>query len=108
RDGDHHVDFTFGDIHFTLTAMAHAPVPTEGAIVTFEVNSIDELTEKIEMNGGKIVSLSGQERCGRTLSLADPDGNILQLLEKPAPDPLTTISADAFRAVMRTLASSVV
>ncbi|MNJ01870.1 Glyoxalase-like domain protein [compost metagenome] len=54
----------------------------KGAIVVFEVDSLDTAASAIASAGGRVLSQRDMGDHGRTLTFADPSGNICQLFQR--------------------------
>lgn len=86
-DRDGFVNFEFGDRRLTITlhdgvrGRAREPVRI---MINFEVDDIDRTYEALIRHGAPDIRPPSQESWGgRVATSADPDGNIIQLMEFP-------------------------
>lgn len=82
RDGDRWAQFTTDGGKFALASVEEAAAGTQGGVVVFEVDSLDEGRARIEAAGGVVGTSRDMGSHGRTLSFTDPDGNACQFFER--------------------------
>lgn len=85
-DGDRWAQYDAGGANFAIGAPAEAPPGAAGAVVVFETDTLDELRAKAAAAGTEIRGERDMGGHGRVLTLADPEGNLIQLFER-APRP---------------------
>lgn len=80
-DGDQWVQFSIGGANFAIASPSEAgPVSSGGAIV-LEVDDLTALRDRLEADGTKIVAERDMGDHGRTVTITDPAGNLLQLFQ---------------------------
>jgi len=82
RDGDRWAQLDAGGVNFALSAPDEAPGGVQGAVVVFEVDSLENAGKRIEKFGGRAGDERDMGSHGRTLTFTDPEGNICQLFER--------------------------
>ena len=86
RDGDRWAQFDAGGANFALSSPDEAPDGAQGAVVVFEVDSIEDASKRIEEAGGSTGDKRDMGSHGRTLTFTDPEGNLCQLFERANAD----------------------
>lgn len=82
RDGDSWAEFDAGSIRFALHGAGEGNTPPQGGTAVFEVDDLDASVLALESRGASFQQRDGEvPGYARFASLADPDGNILQLIE---------------------------
>ncbi|MEX2274231.1 MAG: VOC family protein [Actinomycetota bacterium] len=80
RDGDAWAEFEAGDVRFALHGGRGAGIPTGGTAV-FRVEDLDVARFTVEERGVRVEGTGEVEGLARFVTLRDPDGNVLQLIE---------------------------
>ncbi|MGE4335667.1 MAG: VOC family protein [Pigmentiphaga sp.] len=81
-DGTRWAEFQAGPSRFALASPAEAPPETRGAMLVFACDTIDALRMNITGHGGVILGERDMGSHGRTLTAADPAGNVFQLYSR--------------------------
>lgn len=81
-DGEHYAQLKPEGAALALAGPREQPPEPAGPIVTLEVDSLDTLRPKLAAAGTRIVAERDMGAHGRTLTVADPDGNLVHLYEK--------------------------
>ncbi|MFV3074905.1 VOC family protein [Niveispirillum fermenti] len=84
RDGDAWTQFGLGGGNFALASPAEAGAGDKGATVTFEADDPDAVAAAVEQAGGRILDRRNMGGHGRTVTCADPEGNVFQLFARAA------------------------
>ncbi len=84
QDGEKWTQFKAGGVNFAMASKEEAADSAVGATIVFEVPDIDAARGAIENAGGEILDLRDMGDHGRTLSIRDPDGNLVQLYQRAA------------------------
>lgn len=80
---DIHFGTDIGTVHFAI----HPPSnfgdrgPSRGTAVAFQVDSIAEHLDALQELGAQVVTEPHDEGFGMVVTLADPDGNLFELVE---------------------------
>jgi predicted enzyme related to lactoylglutathione lyase len=82
QDGDRWAQFNAGGSYFSVASPGEAPADARGAVAVLEVADIDALRGTISEAGGKIFDERDMGDHGRTLTFADPAGNVCQLFQR--------------------------
>jgi predicted enzyme related to lactoylglutathione lyase len=82
QDGERWAQFDAGGSNFSLSSVEEAAPGAAGAVVVFEVTGMDAMAERIAAAGGGILGRRDMGTHGRTLTVRDPAGNVLQLFER--------------------------
>lgn len=84
REGDRWAEFDAGSLRFALHGRgADRPVPAGGTAV-FAVDDLDEARWALERKGVRFEDHVGETEDGaRFAGFRDPDGNIVQIIERP-------------------------
>ena len=88
RSGEDWAEFDAGGCTVALhgSRPGHPP-PQAGATVVFEVDDLDTAVRALRVRGVVFdVDVSDAPGAGRFASFRDPDGNVLQILERATPD----------------------
>ncbi|TBW35491.1 glyoxalase/bleomycin resistance/dioxygenase family protein [Siculibacillus lacustris] len=86
-DGDRWVQLSAGGVNVALAGRSEAPPAATGAVLVFQVDNLDGDRRRLTDAGIAILGERDMGDHGRTLTIADPDGNILQLYAPPSPRP---------------------
>lgn len=81
-DGTRWAEFQAGPARFALASPAEAPPGARGAMLVFACEALDELRTRIASQGGVVVQERDMGSHGRTLTAADPAGNLFQLYSR--------------------------
>ncbi|MGJ9457847.1 VOC family protein [Oceanobacillus sp. CF4.6] len=82
-DRDQWTQFKVDGVTFALGGPEEVPNELRtGAVVTFEVESLDEIKKKLEQNGIKVDEIRDMGDHGKTCYFYDPSNNIVQLYQK--------------------------
>ncbi len=76
------VQFRTGTASFAIGSPAEASPGASGATVVFDVANIDAAIGQSEKAGGKLVQKRDMGAHGKTASVRDPEGNLIQFLQK--------------------------
>jgi predicted enzyme related to lactoylglutathione lyase len=82
QDGTRWAQFDAGGVNFSLSAPEEAAEGATGAVVIFEVDDIDAARTRLEAGGARVLVDRDMGAHGRSLSFRDPDGNLVQLLQR--------------------------
>lgn len=82
RDGSNWTQFDAGGVNFSLSSPAEAASGATGAVVIFEVEDIDAMRQRLESAGASVLDSRDMGAHGRSLTFRDPDGNLVQLLQR--------------------------
>ena len=82
RDGDRWVQFGVGGVNVAVACPEEAAQGQQGACVVFEVADLAAMCERVTQHGGTVVAERDMGSHGRTVTVRDPGGNILQLLSR--------------------------
>lgn len=82
QDGDRWAQFDAGGVNFSLSSPAEAAEGAAGAVVIFEVDDLDAARASLEAHGATVTDSRDMGAHGRSLTFRDPDGNIVQLLQR--------------------------
>lgn len=82
RDKDNWAQLSIGGGNFALASPAEAGAGDKGATVTFEADDPDAAAADIERLGGRVLGRRDMGSHGRTVTCADPEGNVFQLFAK--------------------------
>lgn len=83
-DGEHYAQLKTEGATLALAGPREQPPEPAGPIVTLEVESLDTLRPRLAAAGTRIVAERDMGTHGRTLTVTDPDGNLVHLYEKAA------------------------
>lgn len=78
-DGDRWIQFGLHGTNFSLSSPAEAVRNASGAVVVFEVDSLDYAEDHIAAEGGRVMGRRDMGSHGQVLTFADPEGNVIQL-----------------------------
>jgi predicted enzyme related to lactoylglutathione lyase len=81
-DGEHYAQLKTEGAAFALAGPREQPPEPAGPVVTLEVDSLDELRPRLAAAGTRIVVERDMGSHGRTVTVADPDGNLVHIYEK--------------------------
>jgi predicted enzyme related to lactoylglutathione lyase len=85
-DGCRWVQFDIGGANFAIGAAEEYPGGIHagqlGAIPVFEIDDMDRLKERLATSEVGVLELRDMGSHGRVLTLRDPDGHLVQLLER--------------------------
>jgi len=82
QDGANWAQFDAGGVNFSLSSPAEAAEGASGAVVIFEVEDIDAITQRLAAAGAAVVSTRDMGSHGRAATFRDPDGNLVQLFQR--------------------------
>lgn len=85
EDGAHYAQFRPEGGTVALAGAREQPPGQSGPIMTLEVAALDALRPALAAAGVRIVAERDMGSHGRTLTVADPDGNLVHLFQKPGP-----------------------
>jgi len=80
RDGDAWAQFDAGPVHFALHGGRGQQIRTGGTAV-FRVADLDAARFVVEQRGVRVEGTGEVEGLARFVTLHDPDGNVVQLIE---------------------------
>jgi predicted enzyme related to lactoylglutathione lyase len=78
-DGDRWIQFGLQGTNFSLSSPAEAAHDAPGAVVVFEVDSLDNAESVLAAQGGRVMERRDMGAHGHVLTFADPEGNVAQL-----------------------------
>ncbi len=78
-DGDRWIQFSLQGTNFSLSSPAEAARNAPGAVVVFEVDSLDDAEDLLTAEGGHVMERRDMGLHGQVLTFADPEGNVVQL-----------------------------
>jgi len=82
RDGDAWAEFDAGPIRFALHGAGEGHTPPLGGTAVFHVDDLDASVLALESRGVRFDQRDGEvPGYARFASFADPDGNVVQLIE---------------------------
>lgn len=82
RDQDNWAQLSVGGGNFALASPAEAGAGDKGATVTFEADDPEAIAVSVESLGGSILGRRDMGGHGRTITCADPEGNVFQLFTR--------------------------
>lgn len=82
RDQDNWALLSIGGGNFALASPAEAGAGDKGATVTFEAEDPDAIASSVESLGGRVLGRRDMGGHGRTITCADPEGNVFQLFSR--------------------------
>ena len=71
-----------GEVNFSLSSVEEGPSGATGVVVIFEVDDIKTYYLKLKESGGEIIEERDMGDHGKSLIFKDPDGNLVQLLQR--------------------------
>lgn len=80
-DEEHWIQLAVAGANLALAGPRESAT-TAGAVTVYEVDDLDNHAAAIEAAGGTIVTTRDMGSHGRTLTFADPSGNISQLFQR--------------------------
>jgi predicted enzyme related to lactoylglutathione lyase len=78
-DGDRWSQFGLQGTNFSLSSPAEAAGEALGAMVVFEVDTLDGAESLLNAGGGRLLARRDMGTHGQILTFADPEGNVAQL-----------------------------
>lgn len=81
-DQDRWVQFSVGGTNFALASPDEAAAGSSGGVVVFEVDDLDTLRQRLEAEGTTILGERDMGSHGKTMTIADTAGNVLQFFQK--------------------------
>ena len=85
-DGERWVQYSSGGATFALGGPGEAHPSMAGAAMVFEVGDLASYQERVVAAGGKVLDRRDMGSHGETLVVSDPDGNVVHLWTRAAPD----------------------
>jgi predicted enzyme related to lactoylglutathione lyase len=85
QDGAKWAQFDGGNASFSLSSPAESASAEGGAVVVFEVDDLTAAVKQVEASGGTVTARRDMGSHGQTVTIRDPEGNILQLFGRAAP-----------------------
>jgi predicted enzyme related to lactoylglutathione lyase len=82
RDRSEWAQFTVGGSSFSLASAAESANAMRGAVVVFEVDDLEQASALVTAHGGRLLDQRDMGSHGRTVTFADPDGNVAQLFSR--------------------------
>ena len=83
QDGERWTQLKAGGVNFALSARDEGAPGATGATIVFEVEDLAAAREAVSAHGATVVDERAMGS-GTALTIRDPDGNIVQLYERPA------------------------
>ncbi len=83
-DGERWVQYDAGGSNFAVGSRQEYPEGAAGAVAVFEVGDLDARARSLAEAGMRIVGTRDMGSHGRTLTVVDPAGNVLQLFQRAA------------------------
>lgn len=84
QDGRNWAQFDAGGVNFSISSPEEAAGGAAGAVVIFEVDDLDAMRERLTAGGAAVLDVRDMGGHGRSLTFRDPDGNLVQLFQRPA------------------------
>ncbi|MBN8892680.1 MAG: VOC family protein [Rhodospirillales bacterium] len=84
QDGDNWAQFRPDGGTLALAGPREQPPEAAGPVVTLEVADLDALRPRLAGAGVRVVAERDMGSHGRTLTIADPDGNLVHLFQRAA------------------------
>jgi len=84
QDGAKWAQFDAGGTNFSLSSPEEAAKGARGGVVVFEVDDIVATAQQVLASGGRVLAERDMGGHGKSTTVADPDGNILQLFQRAA------------------------
>ncbi|MFE0756769.1 VOC family protein [Inquilinus sp. NPDC058860] len=81
-DGERWAQYDAGGANFAIGSPAEGPPGAAGAVIVFEVDSVDDFRARAAAAGIEIQGERDMGGHGRVLTLADPEGHPIQLFER--------------------------
>lgn len=82
RDGTRWAQFDAGGANVSLSAPEEAADGACGAVLVFEVDDLEAAAARVAAHGGTLGVHRDMGTHGRTLTVRDPDGNVIQLFQR--------------------------
>jgi catechol 2,3-dioxygenase-like lactoylglutathione lyase family enzyme len=82
RDGDRWTQFSVGASSLSLSSRDEAATGVAGAVVVLEVDDLAAARERLRAGHAHVFADREMGAHGRSLAFRDPDGNVVQLLER--------------------------
>jgi len=86
RDGDRWIQYGVGNTNVALACLEEAAPATSGLVMVLEVDDFEGAQERIVAASGQVLGLRDMGGHGAVLSLRDPEGNLVQLFRRAAPN----------------------
>jgi predicted enzyme related to lactoylglutathione lyase len=86
QDGERWAQFDLGGVGFAIASPQELPVEKSGSVLVFEVDDVAPTMDAVVAGGGAIVEQRDMGSHGRVVTVRDPEGNVLQLFARAAPD----------------------
>lgn len=83
RDGDRWIQYAVGGANVALACPEEAAPGASGAVMVFEVPQLAAARERVESAGGEVLGLRDMGAHGAVLTVRDPEGNVIQLFQRP-------------------------
>lgn len=84
RDTEKWTQMKAGSTNVALASPVETPPGAVGPTPVFEVEDLDGTLAHLQLLGAQVVEVRDMASHGRTAALRDPDGNLIQLFERPA------------------------
>lgn len=85
QDGDRWAQFDAIGANFSLSSPIETALGEGGAIAVFEVTDSEEMARRIAEGGGRVIECRDMGAHGKVVTFCDPEGNVLQMLERLKP-----------------------
>ncbi len=82
QDGARWAQFDAGGTNVSLSAPEEAADGACGAVLVFEVDDLEAAAARVAAHGGTLGARRDMGTHGRTLTVRDPDGNVIQLFQR--------------------------
>jgi len=86
RDGDRWIQYGVSNTNVALACLEEAAPATSGLVMVLEVDDFEGAQERIVAASGQVLGLRDMGGHGAVLSLRDPEGNLVQLFRRAAPN----------------------
>jgi predicted enzyme related to lactoylglutathione lyase len=83
RDTEKWTQMKAGSSNVALAAPVETPSGAVGPTPVFEVEDLDGTLARLQLLGAQVVQVRDMASHGRTAALRDPDGNLVQLFQRP-------------------------
>jgi predicted enzyme related to lactoylglutathione lyase len=85
QDGAKWAQFGGVNINFSLSAPEESAGADGGAVVVFEADDLPAAIAAVQRAGGTVVARRDMGAHGKTVTIRDPEGNVVQLFGRAAP-----------------------
>ena len=85
QDRDQWAQFDAAGTNFSLSSPAETVRGESGAVAVFEVTDSERMARRVAEGGGRVIERRDMGEHGRVVTFCDPEGNVLQMLERVKP-----------------------